>query len=160
MDYIDDPIGVVSRLNNVMYGTTATDKFATMFYGCLDIKKHELDYTNAGHFFPVVIRDGGEIEVLDYSGLILGVMEGYEYEDRKIKLRPGDTLVVTTDGVTEAEGGGGDLYGEKRLYELLSSLRGRSAEEIKQAIVDNVNEFSQLKGVNDDLTILVLKRKE
>jgi serine phosphatase RsbU (regulator of sigma subunit) len=160
MDRMNDPVGVVIRLNDVMFETTAPEKFATLFYGCLDMKKHELNYTNAGHFFPVVVRDDLKLDVLDYSGLILGVKPGFQYESRKLKLRPGDILVVTTDGVIEAEGASGDLYGEERLRELLSSMKGRSADEVKKGIVDSVNSFSYPRGTRDDMTILVLKRKE
>jgi sigma-B regulation protein RsbU (phosphoserine phosphatase) len=160
MDRMEHPVEVVSRLNEAMCETTAADKFATLYYGCINLKKHDLVYTNAGHFFPVVVRRSGDIDVLDYSGLILGVMPDYVYENRKLKMGPGDTLVVTTDGVTEAEGRSGDLYGEERLYGLLSTLKGRGAEEIRDAIVKDVNDYSYPKGANDDLTILVLKRKD
>ena len=159
MDRMEDPVAVVGRLNNVMYDITAPDKFATLFYGCLDTHRHELQYTNAGHFFPVIMREGGAIEVLDYSGLILGVQPEFPYERRKLKIRPGDTLVVTTDGVTEAENMDGELYGEERLHQLLSSLYGRSADEVKESIVEKVEAFSHPKGASDDLTILVLRRK-
>lgn len=159
MDRMEDPIAVVGKLNNVMCDITAPDKFATLFYGCLDTRKHELQYTNAGHFFPVVVREGGAVEVLEYSGLILGVQPEFSYENRRLKLHPGDTLVVTTDGVTEAENMDGDLFGEERLYPLLSSLRGRSADEIKEIIIERVNKFAHPKGAGDDLTILVLRRK-
>jgi sigma-B regulation protein RsbU (phosphoserine phosphatase) len=159
MDRMDNPLAVVGRLNNVMCDITAPDKFATLFYGCLDTRRHELQYTNAGHFFPVIVRGGGEVEVLDYSGLILGVQPEFPYQHHKLKMHAGDTLVVTTDGVTEAENMQGELYGEERLYPLLSSLHGRSADEVKEVIVDKVNTFSHPKGANDDLTILVLRRK-
>lgn len=159
MDRMEDPVAVVGRLNNVMCDITAPDKFATLFYGCLDTRRHELRFTNAGHFFPTVVRDGGTVEVLDYSGLILGVQPEFPYERRKLKMHPGDTLVVTTDGVTEAENGQGELYGEERLHPLLSSLYGRTADEIKEAIVEKVESFSHPKGASDDLTILVLRRK-
>ncbi len=160
MDRMDDPVGVVGRLNDVMYENTASDKFATLFYGCLDLRNHEIVYTNAGHFFPVVVRSDAEVEVLDYSGLILGVKPGFKYEKKKLKLKPSDTLVVITDGVIEAENREGELYGEQRLYSLLSSLQGCCADDIKESIVENVNSFAYHRGARDDLTVLVLKRRE
>jgi serine phosphatase RsbU (regulator of sigma subunit) len=158
MDHISDTVEVVSTLNDVMCETTAPDRFATLFYGCLNLHRHEFLYTNAGHFFPVVVRNGGEVEILEYSGLILGVLPDFAYEEKRLKLKPGDTLVVTTDGVTEAEGVSGELYGEERLHGLLSSLSGRSADEIKDSIVETINVFSKPGSARDDLTILVLKR--
>ncbi len=160
MDRMEDPVVVVGKLNGSMYETTAPDKFVTLFYGCLNMKKNTFHYTNAGHLFPVVVREGGTVEVLEYSGLILGVVPTFTYEYREFKFKPGDTLVVITDGVTEAENGSGELFGEERLYNLLSTLRGQSAFEVKEAIVESVRNFSYPKGASDDLTILVLKRKE
>lgn len=160
LDVMEDPVEVVGRVNNVMCEITAPDKFATLFYGCLDINRDELHYTNAGHTFPVLLRADGEVYVLDYSGLVLGVKERFRYEDHKLKFRTGDTLIVMTDGVTEAEGGNDRLYGEVRFFEFLTDLRGLGAAEVKEAIVRDVNRFSKPVGARDDLTILVLKRFE
>ena len=160
MDRMEDPVGVVSRLNNVMCENTAPDKFATLFYGCLDMKHDLFHFSNAGHVFPALIRDGGKIDILDYSGLILGVQPDFGYEAREFKFHPGDTLVVLTDGVTEAEAGDGELFGEDRLYGMLKSLRGQSAFGVKEGIVETIKEFTHPKGFSDDLTILILKRKE
>ena len=158
MDRMNDPVAVIGRLNDVMCDITSPDKFATMFYGCVDLERNEVAYSNAGHFFPVIVRNGGKVEVLDYSGLILGVMPGFQYETRKTKFKPGDMIVVTTDGVTEAENRAGELYGEERLHPFLAGMHGCSADEVKDAIVDEVERFSHPVGANDDLTILVVKR--
>lgn len=158
MDRMTDPVAVIGRLNDVMCEITSPDKFATMFYGCVDLENNELSYSNAGHFFPVLVRDGGGVEVLDYSGLILGVTPGFPYENRRTAFEPGDMLVVTTDGVTEAENAEGDLYGEERLHPFLSTLSGMDAARVRDSIVDEVERFSNPVGVNDDLTILVIRR--
>jgi serine phosphatase RsbU (regulator of sigma subunit) len=158
-DRMTDPVAIISRLNDVMCEITSSDKFATMFYGCVDMDHNEVAYSNAGHFFPVVVREGGVVEVLDYSGLILGVKPGFPYETHKTKFRPGDMIVVTTDGVTEAENRAGDLYGEERLHPFLAGMHGSSADQVRDAIVEEVDRFSHPVGANDDLTILVVKRK-
>ncbi|MCD6378916.1 SpoIIE family protein phosphatase [bacterium] len=155
---IDDPVAVVSSLNEAMFDITSDDKFATLFYGCIDIKKNKLFYSNAGHFFPSIIRADGEIEELDYSGLVLGVKPDFEYESLKLKFKPGDTLVVTTDGILEAENEDGEFYGEKKLLGFLTELSGRSPDEIKNAIIKDVKGFSAHDRARDDMTILVLKR--
>ncbi len=157
-DRIEYPERIVSSLNEVMCDITADDKFATFFYGCVNIHKNKLLYSNAGHFFPVILRVGGEIEELDYSGLILGVKPEFEYKSMKLNFKPGDTLVVTTDGVLEAENKDGEFYGEKRLHRFLSELEGGSAEGIKDAIIRDVEDFSVHDRARDDMTILVLKR--
>ena len=158
MDRMTDPVEVIGRLNDVMCDITSSDKFATMFYGCVDLERNEVAYSNAGHFFPVVIREGGTVDVLDYSGLILGVTPGFPYETRKTKFKRGDMIVVTTDGVTEAENRAGELYGEERLHPFLAGMHGSSADEVRDAIVSEVERFSHPIGANDDLTILVVKR--
>lgn len=158
-DKIEDPVTVVSSLNQVMFEITSVDKFATLFYGCVNLKKNKLIYSNAGHFFPVVIRAGGWIEELDYSGLILGVQEEFEYESLTLKIEPGDVLVVTTDGVIEAENDKGDFYGEGRLHRFLLGQGGKSADQIKEALVKDVESFASARKVRDDMTILILKRK-
>jgi sigma-B regulation protein RsbU (phosphoserine phosphatase) len=158
VDRMSDPVALIGRLNDVMCEITSPDKFATMFYGCVDLKRNEVVYSNAGHFFPVVVRAEGDVEVLDYSGLILGVSPGFPYESHRIKFGRGDMIVVTTDGVTEAENAGGDLYGEERLYPFLAGLAGRSAAQVRDAIVEEVERFAYPKGANDDLTILVVRR--
>jgi len=160
MDSMEDPVRIVGTLNDVMCDSTAPDKFATLFYGCLDMKHDTLHFSNAGHVFPILVRDGGRVEILDYSGLILGVQPEFPYEGRSLKFHPGDTLVILTDGVTEAENPDGDLFGEERLYDLLASLKGKSAFGVKEEIVETVKRFTYPKGFNDDLTILILKRKE
>ncbi|MBN2070893.1 MAG: SpoIIE family protein phosphatase [Candidatus Krumholzibacteriota bacterium] len=158
MDRMNDPVAVIGRLNDVMCDITAPDKFATMFYGCIDIDRNEIKYSNAGHFFPVILRKNGKVEELDYSGLILGVSPGFEYECRKTRLEPGDSIIVTTDGVTEAENQQGELYGEERLHPFLATVRDHSADRIKDSIVEEVNRFSYPMGANDDMTIVVVKR--
>ncbi len=157
-DRMEDPVKVVSSLNNVMCDITADDKFATLFYGCVNLSKNKLLYSNAGHFFPVIMRADGEIEELDYSGLILGVQPDFEYRNLKLKFKPGDTLIVSTDGVLEAENEEGEFYSEKRMRAFLSGLAGRGAGEIRDSIIRDVEKFSSDRKERDDTTILVLKR--
>lgn len=159
MDLMQSPADLVSRLNRMMCDSVSDDRFATLFYGCLDMNDHELSFTNAGHVFPCMVRSGGEIEILGYSGLILGIKPDYSYETRSIVFSIGDALVITSDGVTEASNEEEDYYGEERLRSLLSSCRGATALELRDSIVEDVKRFSGGKGARDDLTILVLKRK-
>ncbi len=159
MGRMEYPAELVATLNDMMCEATTEDKFATLFYGCLDMDTSVLSYTNAGHVFPAFIRSGGRAEVLDYSGLILGVLPGFKYERFELALEPGDTLVVVSDGVTEATNDEGEFYGEERLNPLLATLHGRRAHEVRDAIIESVKEFSGPKGAGDDVTILVLRRK-
>lgn len=159
MDRMERPVHVVTRLNRMMCETTTEDKFATLFYGCVDMDRNEIHYTNAGHVFPTVLRTGGRLETLDYSGLILGVIPEFEYDLRTLVLDVGETLVIVSDGVTEAANAANEFFGERRLAETLSSLWARTAQEIRDGVVAGVKSFTGSAGAGDDLTILVLKRK-
>ena len=160
MDRMEWPVEVVTKLNLMMCATTTEDKFATLFYGCVDMDSDVLNFTNAGHVFPIVVKNDRRVETLDYSGLILGVVPEFKYEHRRVALSPGDTLVVMTDGVTEAANTRGDLFGDERLNVLLPRLWGMAASDVIDRIVEHVNIFTGAKGAGDDLTILVLRRKE
>ncbi len=160
LDRMERPVELVGKLNDMMCEATTEDKFATLFYGCLDMERNLLMYTNAGHVFPTYIGSGGRVETLSYSGLILGVLPGFGYEHHQRSLEPGDMLVVVSDGVTEATDDAGEFYGEERLSALLSSLHGRRACDVRDGIIGSVNEFSGPKGAGDDVTILVLRRKK
>ncbi len=159
LDRMEYPVELVGKLNDMMCEATTEDKFATLFYGCLDMDRNVLLYTNAGHVFPTFLSAGGRVETLDYSGLILGVLPGFQYERFERTLEPGDTLVVVSDGVTEATNDAGEFYGEERLSALLPSLHGRRACDVRDGIIESVREFSGPKGAGDDVTILVLRRK-
>ena len=160
MDLLERPSELIRRLNKAMCRTTSVDRFVTMFYGYLDTENDRLMYTNAGHLFPVLVSEGGEMKILDYSGLVLGVQEEFDYDAMEVPLSKGDLFVVVTDGVTEAERSDGEYFGEERLYELIRTSRKMSAEEIKNQVVNSVMEFSGNGRVMDDVTVLVLKRME
>jgi len=158
MNVMDRPVEVVRKLNEAMFSSTSSDRFATLFYGCLDMSNDMLKYTNAGHLFPVVLKGGSKLEVLDYSGLILGVKPDFEYQEKAIEMAPGDMLVVVTDGVTEADDSKGDYFGERRLYDILLGSRDLGAQEVVERIFSSVTDFASGNGLSDDITILVLKR--
>lgn len=159
MDRMERPVELVGRLNVMMCDAATEDKFATLFYGCLDMERDVLSYTNAGHVFPSLLRGSGRVETLDYSGLILGVVPEFQYEHLTVRFDAGDTLVVVSDGVTEAANEVGEFFGEGGLAALLGTLRGGSAREVRDAIVEGVKVFAGSRGAGDDLTILVLRRK-
>ncbi|MBD3179968.1 MAG: SpoIIE family protein phosphatase, partial [Candidatus Latescibacteria bacterium] len=154
------PVAILEGLNDVMCDVMAIDKFATMFYGCIQLGRNRLVYSNAGHFFPVIVSAEGDIKQLDYSGLVLGVQREFSYRTLKQKMNPGDMLVITTDGVIEAEDDRGDLYGEERLHSFLSGMAGRSAREVRDAIAREVARFSAPGSARDDMTIMVIRRNE
>jgi sigma-B regulation protein RsbU (phosphoserine phosphatase) len=140
----------------LMESLGGNSKFVTFFYGALDPAARRLSYSNAGHNPPLVVRADGKIEELATGGLILGVFPMAEYDQGTVDLATGDLVVLFTDGVTEAESRHG-LYSDERLQELLLRERGRSAKEIAQAILDDVDLFSHGRHQTDDVTVVVVK---
>ena len=140
----------------LMESLGGNSKFVTFFYGALDPAARRLSYSNAGHNPPLVVRAGGTIEELGTGGLILGVFPTAEYEQGTVDLATGDLVVLFTDGVTEAESRHG-LYSDERLQELVLRERTRSAREIAQSILDDVDRFSHGRHQTDDVTVVVVK---
>ncbi|MEP7027012.1 MAG: SpoIIE family protein phosphatase [Candidatus Eisenbacteria bacterium] len=140
----------------LMESLAGNSKFVTFFYGALDPVAKRFYYSNAGHNPPLVVRADGRIEELTEGGLILGVFPLAEYDEGTVDLAPGDVLALFTDGVTEAESRQG-LYSDERLQELLLRERGRSAKDIAQAILDDVDLFSHGRHQTDDVTVVIVK---
>lgn len=149
----------VVHINRVICDNTDFDKFITFFVTILDRATGKMDYVNAGHNPPAIIRADGSIELLETGGLLLGVMKGLGYEKGQAELRSGDVLAMFTDGVTEAMSSSSEEYGEERLEPLLVELRHESAEVILDAVQADVTAFTDGVAVlSDDLTMVVLKR--
>jgi sigma-B regulation protein RsbU (phosphoserine phosphatase) len=118
-----------------------------------------LTYCNAGHNPPVLIgRDG--VRRLDKGGLILGLFPQAIYEEEALDLEEGDTLVVFSDGVTEALNTAGDEFGEERLLPCLDEHRACQPEELRDRILEAVRTFAASAAQNDDVTALVLRYRK
>lgn len=147
------------QVNDIIYQNTPSDKFITFFWGIFNPDNSEFKFVNAGHNPPIWLKAGEEeAEELEEGGLILGAMPTMApYEEQTITLSSDDILVLYTDGVTEAMNiEETEEYGEERLLNCIKEHRGESAEEIQQAIIDNVTTFS--KDVQyDDITLIVIK---
>ncbi len=92
----------LERANALLFRNTSPEKFATLFFGCLDVSGHVLHYCNAGHNHPFLIGDGSEPLRLSEGGLALGCFESFPFEENQVPLNPGDRLVVFSDGISEA----------------------------------------------------------
>ena len=147
-----------AQINRVISENTGFDKFITYFHGIYDEEKRTFDYVNAGHNPPTLVRQNGDIELLEAGGLLLGVMAGAEYERGQVTLDPGDVLALFTDGVTEAMSPEDEEYGEPRLEKLLQDTRHQNAQEILDAVREDIRVFTDDAAVlSDDLTLIVVK---
>lgn len=151
---------LVSTLNRLLCQSTGPASYVTFFYAQFDARTSALGYVNAGHNPPLLVRrDGGPCDKLDLGGPVLGIFEGFEYEQGAVRLRCGDVFVGYTDGVVEALDARGEEFGERRLRDCVDELSDLTAEEICARVVHHVDEWCADTPQHDDLTLVVLKVK-
>lgn len=149
---------ILTEVNNVIAEDSPSNMFVTAFYGVLDTRNGAFEYTNAGHNNPYFIPSQGEPTPLkDIGGLILGAMKDAEYESNIIMLKPGDTLLFYTDGVTEAMDAKEEEFSEERLLKTISSKNGLSVNQLTYHLINEVQSFSGGVPQADDITCLALK---
>jgi serine phosphatase RsbU (regulator of sigma subunit) len=151
------PAELVAQLNVALKENLPQSKFVTLFLGRLDTATGLIEYANAGHTPPLWIRRDSVLE-LEETDLVLGVVTRADYLNRTLELEPGDSLVLFTDGVTEAENAEGDDLGSQRLVQRLSKLHGGSAKEITSVIESEVIAHIGDATVADDVTLVVVAR--
>ena len=147
----------VANTNRVVYDNTAPDKFVTAF-AAIYHTGGRLEYVNAGHEPPLLVRQKGTIERLEEGGPLLGVIPGMHYAGGEVQLAPGDMVVLFTDGVTEAMGASMEEYTEARLQDLVLAHRNGSANSLVERIQADIEAFTgPVEALSDDRTLLVLK---
>ena len=149
-------------INDIIYNNTPSDKFITFFWGIIADNGTKFKYVNAGHDPPILFRQGSDVPgLLEEGGVILGAMPTMmPYESAEIDLKPGDLIVFFTDGVTEAMNPEQtEEYETERLKECIRKNRDKTAQEIQDAIIKDINAFSN-NIQYDDITIIVLKVDE
>jgi serine phosphatase RsbU (regulator of sigma subunit) len=151
-------IETINRANNMITEQQSTSMFVTLFYGVLDPRRKTLTYVNAGHNPPLVLgRGSGDVMMLAARGIALGIMPDMQFEEKEIALRPGDILVLFTDGVTEAVNRQNEMFGPERLSRLVVENKNLSAQELIKKIEQSVLAFGEGQPQFDDLTLLAVK---
>ncbi|HUS92388.1 MAG TPA: SpoIIE family protein phosphatase [Phycisphaerae bacterium] len=148
-----------ASLNRHLVRDTGEERFITLFYGVLDAAQRALWWTSGGHDPPLWLRRAtGRIEELPNTGIPLGVMEDADYPQAgPVTLAAGDIVVIGTDGIWEAQDAAGEMFGKKRLRELLARTADRGAREIYDEVVRAVNAFRGPAPQTDDITLVVIK---
>ena len=150
----------MKTVNDILCDESVGSMFVTVFYGIYDIQTGQVEFTNAGHNPPYILRADGRVEMLECSrNLVLGVMDGITFQSETLQLNPGDALVMYTDGVTEAENPVHDQFAESRLETTLAQLKGASSKDIVETVNAKVAEFADGAPQSDDITQLVIRRK-
>ncbi|MBS1810621.1 MAG: SpoIIE family protein phosphatase [Acidobacteria bacterium] len=149
---------VVSQINQYIYDNTPSNRYITFFYSELNPKTHELTYVNAGHNPPLLVRASGQVEKLEVGGFPVGIMPFGTYEQATVSLRPGDVMIVYSDGVTESINEAGDEFGENPLIEVLKKNLTRTAAGVRDRIDEALTRFVGKAKSVDDLTMVIVKR--
>lgn len=149
---------VLFEVNNLLVDESPPNMFVTVFYGVLDIRNGAFEYANGGHNSPYLISNDGTTKLLDdVGGLLLGTIKSTEYQSNIIMLKPGESIFLYTDGVTEAFNSNEEDFKEERLLQSLKINSVSSAEKIVANVFETVKNFTNGVEQSDDITCLALK---
>lgn len=151
---------LMASVNKIVNRSFSEEQFVSLFYAELtDGQKGLMLYSNAGHNSPIVFHARQQkIEMLEPTGQILGPFRNARYRVESTMLEKNDVVVIYTDGITEARRIDGAIYGEQRLIERIQALAEKSAQEICETLMKEVEAFSDGAEYSDDKTIVVIKR--
>ena len=153
------PAECISYSNELLAQESANSMFVTAFYGIYNLTTGQVTYTNAGHNPPYLMKADGTILQLPFSSdLVVGAIDDFKYSEETLQLEHGDTLLLYTDGVTEAVNSGDEEFGEQRLQAVLAQLTSNSSQDIIERIKACVSDFAGEAEQSDDITLLAIKR--
>jgi serine phosphatase RsbU (regulator of sigma subunit) len=156
----ESPRMLLSKANDALLTSIDRRSFVSVIYSTLDIRTGAMVIARAGHC-PMLYVSGDHKEFVRSNGLGLGLRSGPMFEEtieeKKIMMKKGDVCVFYTDGVTESRSSSGEEFGYERLLDVVASNTHRSAEEIKEAVIQTVWQYTDAQGYHDDLTIFVVK---
>jgi serine phosphatase RsbU (regulator of sigma subunit)/putative methionine-R-sulfoxide reductase with GAF domain len=151
------PAAMMEGINREV-STEDSTMFATMFLAVLDVRTGRLTYCDGGHCTPVIISGNGAVSTLATTKhLPVGIYEDTAYEDREIMMPPGSTLVLYTDGITEAENAAGAWFTADGLLSVLNTCGGKSPQETVEILLDRVHDFAGTKPQSDDIAVLAVR---
>lgn len=153
---------VLKAVNRRILKDTEATQFVTLFYGILDPATGVLTYCNAGHCPPILLstRSGEAARRLVRTGMPLGILEDETWDQVTVRLAPGDVLVLYSDGISEAQNEQREPFGEERLLASVQANPGISAQEIRNALLADIDSFRGEAPQSDDVTLAVVVREE
>jgi len=152
------PARILAETNELLRESHGGSAFVTILLGIYNTNSGRIMYANGGHSPPLLVdRHGNARSVGEATGTIVGMLENQEYANAEMRLLPGETLLLFTDGITEARSPGGEFYGEGRIRAFLEANHGKSAEALCDTLEKEICDFQKM-NLADDLTILALRR--
>jgi len=153
-DGIDE---IVAGVNRLFWEVSPPGLFATLFFAFFDLEAGRLEYVNAGHHYPFVVRADGEVQDLVEGGTVLGLVEQSTYQKGAIRVGRGDLLVFYSDGVTDREDDKGESFGTERLKEVALRTRGDDARIALYTLLGEVQGWAAGHPPDDDMTLVVTR---
>jgi sigma-B regulation protein RsbU (phosphoserine phosphatase) len=154
----DDLLGLLAETNRIFYDSTAPEHYATLFFATFEDATGLLRYVSCGHNPPLLLRADGSSERLLPTAPALGLLERWDGTEASLKLCPGDTLLVYTDGATEASSPDGEEFGEDRLEAALKDNAGRPLEAMRRGLLGAIEAFAG-RDRRDDLTLVLARAR-
>ena len=156
-----DPGEALREVNELLYEENETMMFVTVLYSIYNPETGRLTYSNGGHDAPLLVRSDGSSELLSLTGgVALGIAPDIEYPSHTVQLEPGDTILLYTDGITEAMNADGEQFGVPRMHEVFASNPPENSQQVAEAMFAAVRDFVGDTPQSDDITCLVLRRDE
>jgi len=153
-----DPAQCIRQLNDLLVVDNDRMMFVTLLFGIFDPATGRAEIVNAGHLPPVRLGREGAALVPSTGDMAVAVADGIDFTTLAVDLAPGESLVLYTDGVTEAFDAAGDQFGEARMVERLAPLGGAGPEAVAAAMLETVKAFEQGVEQSDDITLLIVRR--
>jgi sigma-B regulation protein RsbU (phosphoserine phosphatase) len=151
------PEKILFRMNQALSRNNDECMFVTVGCGVLDTHSGELIYASAGHEPPVLIQQNGSASMLEFSGgPLIGIYESAEFTQSTIHLQPGETLLLYTDGITEAFNSEGEMFSSERLIETLSQSTATNSNKLVEALIQKVDDFCKGAEQSDDITVVAV----
>jgi phosphoserine phosphatase RsbU/P len=159
VEALDEPAKIVTKLNKSLSGNCPDNRFITFFLLILDPATGEIRFCNAGHNPPLLVRANGFTEKLDGGGLILGILPIAQYSEHKTSMNSGDTLVLYSDGVSEAMPNGIDEeFGEMRISMSILNRSSQPSEALISGVIEDLQVWCAGAPYADDVTLVILKK--
>ena len=151
-DALRQPASMLKAVNKLFCESTPPEHFATLFFGNYDDRSRRLRYVNCGHLPPILLRANGNVERLQPTATVLGVFVNWSSEEGTVDLAPGDTLVIFSDGVTEAGVETDAEFGEDGLQRVIRENQAGNAEALVESIINAVAGEKE-----DDVTVVAIR---
>jgi len=155
----DEPRRFLRSVNQLFFENTADGDYATFFFAEYDDRTRRLRYANCGHLPALLLRRDGALEALTSVATVLGLFDDWDCAMEERQLLPGDTLVLYTDGMTEAFNDSGEEFGLPRLIDALHRHRGESPQALIASLLDEVRRFNSGEQ-QDDITLIAAKIRD